>query len=86
MGWPPAASVMPASLRVTSTGAVQAIASQRDAHRRSPSRMVEVPESIEIRFEQKLARAVVFWKLTAGARVENGALRVKFVPNQEEDQ
>lgn len=48
------------------------ITSQRDAHRRSPSRMVEVPESIEIRFEQKLARAVVSWKLTAGARVEKG--------------
>ena len=48
------------------------IASQRDAHRRSSTRMVEVPESIEIRFEQQLARAVVYWKLTAGARVEKG--------------
>jgi len=48
------------------------VASQRDAHRRSPARMVEVPESIEIRFEQQLARAVVYWKLTAGPRVERG--------------
>ena len=48
------------------------VASQRDAHRRSPSRMVEVPESIEIRFEQQIARAVVYWKLTAGARVQKG--------------
>ncbi|MDG3006157.1 nuclear transport factor 2 family protein [Paludisphaera mucosa] len=48
------------------------VASQRDAHRRSPSRMIEVPESIEIRFEQELARAVVYWKLTAGDRVQKG--------------
>lgn len=50
----------------------QFVASQREAHRRSASRMVEVPESIEIRFEQQLARAVVYWKLTAGARVQKG--------------
>lgn len=48
------------------------VAGQRDAHRRSPDPMVEVPESIEIRFEQRIARAVVYWKLTAGARVEKG--------------
>ncbi|WP_165251118.1 pyroglutamyl-peptidase I family protein [Paludisphaera soli] len=48
------------------------VASQRDVHRRSPVRMVEVPESIEIRFEQQLARAVVSWKLTAGSRVDKG--------------
>ena len=28
----------------------------------------EVPESIDIRFESKLARVVVYWKLTAGSR------------------
>ncbi|OJW19829.1 MAG: hypothetical protein BGO49_14015 [Planctomycetales bacterium 71-10] len=48
------------------------VAGQRDAHRRSPEPMVEVPESIEVRFEQQLARAVVHWKLTAGSRVEKG--------------
>jgi len=48
------------------------VAGQRDAHRRSPEPMVEVPESIDIRFEGRIARAVVHWKLTAGARVEKG--------------
>lgn len=48
------------------------VAGQRDAHRRSPEPMVEVPESIEVRFEQQIARAVVHWKLTAGTRVEKG--------------
>ncbi len=48
------------------------VSGQREAHRRSPDPMVEVPESVEIRFEQQVARAVVHWKLTAGARVETG--------------
>lgn len=48
------------------------VAGQREAHRRSPDPMVEVPESIDIRFEQRIARAVVYWKLTAGDRVETG--------------
>jgi pyroglutamyl-peptidase len=45
---------------------------QRDVHLRSPQRLVEVPESIDIRFEEKLARAVVYWKLTAGTRIDRG--------------
>lgn len=48
------------------------VAGQREAHRRSPDPMVEVPESVELRFERDIARAVVYWKLTAGARVETG--------------
>ena len=38
----------------------------------STSPAVEVPTSIDIRFEAKLARAVVAWKLTQGRRVETG--------------
>jgi pyroglutamyl-peptidase len=51
---------------------VHFIASQTDYHRRARDRAVEVPESIEVSFEAKLARAVVYWKLTAGARIERG--------------
>ena len=43
---------------------------QRSAQRRSPG--TEVPLSIKITFEAKLARAVVYWKLTNGKRVEFG--------------
>lgn len=48
------------------------IASQREYHRTSPIKTVEVPLSIDIRFEEKLARVVVYWKLTCGARIEKG--------------
>src|SRR5262249_28013389 len=48
------------------------IASQRDYHMNSPDKTTEVPVTIDIRFEEKLARAVVYWKLTAGARTEWG--------------
>ena len=48
------------------------VAGQREVHRAAPQRMVEVPETIEIRFESRLAEAVVYWKLTAGARTEFG--------------
>jgi pyroglutamyl-peptidase len=48
------------------------IANQRDYHRNAPHRAKEVPESTHIRFEAKLARAVVYWKLTAGPRTETG--------------
>lgn len=43
------------------------VATQRDHLRRANPKPVEVPETIEIRFEAKLARAVVYWKLTAGS-------------------
>jgi pyroglutamyl-peptidase len=45
-------------------------AEQRSVQSTSPA--VEVPTSIDIRFEAKLARAVVAWKLTQGRRVETG--------------
>jgi hypothetical protein len=46
------------------------IAEQRQVQSKNPG--VEVPESIEIRFEPNLARAIVYWKLTMGKRVEYG--------------
>jgi pyroglutamyl-peptidase len=48
------------------------IASQRHYHQTSPQRTVEVPETMDIRFEESLARVVVYWKLTAGPRTERG--------------
>ena len=48
------------------------LASQRESHERARHRQTEVPESIDIRFEQELARVVVYWKLTAGPRVDYG--------------
>src|SRR3954447_2507379 len=50
----------------------QFVAGQTEYHRTAQHRATEVPESIDIRFEGKLARAVVYWKLTAGPRVEYG--------------
>jgi pyroglutamyl-peptidase len=58
--------------RISTMPRVQFIASQRNYHRTSPVRTTEVAESVDIRFEEKLARVVVFWKLTAGRRVETG--------------
>lgn len=46
------------------------IAEQRAVQARNPGK--EVPESIEITFEPNLARAVVYWKLTMGQRVDYG--------------
>lgn len=45
---------------------------QARVHRQSPERLRETPESIDIRFERDLARVVVYWKLTAGSRMEFG--------------
>ena len=45
---------------------------QRQAHRDSTEPMKETPESVEVRFEGRLARVVVFWKLTVGEREETG--------------
>ena len=45
---------------------------QRQSQQEAGQRMVETPESIEVRFEARLARVVVFWKLVAGERVEYG--------------
>jgi pyroglutamyl-peptidase len=45
---------------------------QRKSHQEAGQPMVETPESIEVHFEARLARVVVFWKLVAGERVEYG--------------
>ncbi len=57
---------------ISTAGKQRFVASQRAFHRGSNTRTVEVPENIDIRFEGKLARAVVYWKLTSGARIERG--------------
>ena len=46
--------------------------SQQEAHRRSANPMIETPESIEVRFDAKLAHALVYWKLVDGQRVDRG--------------
>jgi hypothetical protein len=46
--------------------------SQREGHRKSVAGMTEAPESIDIRFEGRVARVVVFWKLVEGDRTEFG--------------
>jgi hypothetical protein len=48
------------------------IESQRQHHRTAAHRATEVAESVNIRYEEKLARVVVYWKLTAGPRTEYG--------------
>jgi pyroglutamyl-peptidase len=45
---------------------------QREAHRASATDLKEGPETVEVRFEGKLARVVVYWKLVAGEKVEFG--------------
>ncbi len=58
--------------RLSTTPRVEFIRGQKAYHERSPDKTVEVPETIDVRFEEKLARVVVFWKLTAGRRTEYG--------------
>jgi hypothetical protein len=48
------------------------IESQREYHRTSPHKTTEVAETVDIRFEERLARVVVYWKLTAGPRTSRG--------------
>jgi pyroglutamyl-peptidase len=57
---------------VHTSGKDDFVAGQKEVHRASPHPMVEVPQTIDIRFEARLAEAVVFWKLTAGPRTELG--------------
>jgi hypothetical protein len=59
-----------ASGRVRTQAKEPFCAEQRSVQSTSPA--TEVPTSIEIRFEARLARAVVAWKLTQGRRVETG--------------
>ncbi len=58
--------------RLTSTSRLPFVASQREYHRNAPFKTTEVPEAVDIRIEEKLARVVVYWKLTAGPRLEYG--------------
>lgn len=46
--------------------------SQQQAHRASKNRMTEAPESVTIRFDARLAHALVYWKLVDGDRLEYG--------------
>ncbi len=46
--------------------------SQQLAQQQAKQPMTETPESVEIRFEAKLVRAVVKWKLVDGARGDEG--------------
>jgi hypothetical protein len=46
--------------------------SQQESHRRAANRMVETPEKVDIRFDAKLAHALVYWKLVDGNRIEYG--------------
>jgi hypothetical protein len=46
--------------------------SQADAHRQAANRMTETAESVKIRFDAKLAHALVYWKLVDGGRTEYG--------------
>ncbi len=58
--------------RLTSLSKEPFLATQREAHANARHRQTEVPESIDIRFEVKLARVVVYWKLTAGPETKYG--------------
>ncbi len=48
------------------------VAEQTNYHRIAVFRAVEVPVQTSISFEAELARVVVYWKLTAGPRVQYG--------------
>ena len=48
------------------------VAGQAAYHKSAVQKAVEVPVKTEIRFEADLARAVVYWKLTAGPRLQYG--------------
>ncbi|RIK73788.1 MAG: hypothetical protein DCC67_17465 [Planctomycetota bacterium] len=53
--------------------------SQQEAQRRATAPMTETPESIAIRFDAKLAHALVYWKLVDGPRTEYGYDHFTFV-------
>jgi pyroglutamyl-peptidase len=46
--------------------------SQQESHRRAANRMIETPEKVSIRFDARLAHALVYWKLVDGNRIEYG--------------
>jgi ketosteroid isomerase-like protein len=57
---------------VSTTPRKEFVVGQADYHKNSPVKTTEVPETMEIHLEAKLARVIVYWKLTAGARVDRG--------------
>jgi pyroglutamyl-peptidase len=48
------------------------VASQSSYHKTATHKAIEVPVRTDITFEANLARAVVYWKLTAGPRLQYG--------------
>jgi pyrrolidone-carboxylate peptidase len=58
--------------RVVTRNKAQFVAEQTEYHARARVRAEEKPVDVDIRVEARLARAVVFWKLTAGPRTEFG--------------
>lgn len=48
------------------------VAAQASYHKSAVHKAIEVPVSTDFSFEAELARAVVYWKLTAGPRVQFG--------------
>ena len=58
--------------------------SQQEAHRRSEHAMVETAEKVEIRFDAKLAHALVYWKLVDGPRIEYGYDHFTLMPSEGE--
>ena len=64
--------LLDAQQRLFTLSRSQFVAQQRDFAERSPHKMVEVAESVDIRFEAQIARVVVYWKLTTGPRIDYG--------------
>ncbi len=56
--------------RLVTQGRRRFLAEQREFQ--TVRRATEIPESIQINFEGRLARAVVFWKLTSGTTTKYG--------------
>lgn len=46
--------------------------SQREAHRQAVNRLTETAETVDVRFEGKVARVVVYWKLVGSEVDEYG--------------
>ncbi len=70
--------------RLTTTPLRPFLESQREGHRKSKTGMTEAPESVDVRFEGRLARVVVFWKLVEGERVEYGYDHFTLMPSNGE--
>lgn len=58
--------------RVTTMPLGPFLKTQQIAQQQAKQPMIETPESIDVRFEAQLARAVVRWKLVDGERTDEG--------------